>query len=145
VRASIADLHVIEPERQDTADPIALEAQIEVTKHIGKPQLRLEIYTEDGRGVFAPPLIPLRDENAGPLRAGESARLRLEIERALAAGSYTLNCALLNTTRNGRDRPVSPFSSVRFSVANGAERSASSSKLEHSARLERRQQRAGPT
>src|SRR5262249_3388820 len=98
MRANIANLRVIHPERQHPDEPTALEAKVEVIRNIREPQLRLEVRAEDGSGILTPALIPLTDGDAGPLRGGEKARLRLEIERALVAGTYTLNCGLLNTT-----------------------------------------------
>jgi ABC-2 type transport system ATP-binding protein len=135
MRANIANLRVIDPGRQRPDEPIALEAKVEIMRNIREPQLRLEVRAEDGSGILTPALIPLTDGDAGPLRGGEKARLRLEIERALAAGTYTLNCGLLNTTKTGRNRPVSAPTSVEFSVAEGG-KPLPSNGLGHSVRLE---------
>jgi hypothetical protein len=121
----------------DSETPIEIEGQIEITSTIGAPKLGLELCNEEGRGIFAPPLIPLRAQGDGPLKPGETPKLEVAIENVLAPGRYTLSCAIIHTTRKGRDRPVSAPRSVEFALLGTPNGSQGAVELRHRANLKR--------
>ena len=118
----------------DERIPLQVDATVEVERPIRVAGIRLEIRTEHGALVFAPP-DPSAPENAPEFGPGDRLRARAIIENRLSAGRYTLSCVLLHVDGEARIG-ASPVRSIPFEVVGNSQPGTGLVSLEHTVHIE---------
>jgi ABC-type polysaccharide/polyol phosphate transport system ATPase subunit len=140
-RAEIVDLWIADRAGEPTLSlparqKIRLRAGVVASAPIREPGLRFEIRRRGAARMFAPPTLSLGEEGK-TLRAGGRLEVETTIENKLAPGAYTAVCTV-TTTRDGRERSVSPARTTDFVVVAGTSQAQGVVDLEHSVRVRRR-------
>ncbi len=100
------------PERE----PIEVRMLAEVLRPITRPGFRLRIDDERGKAMFHGGSTDL-DPGREVAEPGDRLEVSITIENRLAAGKYVFAGGLTQQQANGSPEPVSPVSSLTFSVA----------------------------